>query len=270
MAVYLGSKKIADTSKHGIYIGGRAVNAIYKGNRRVYQYLNAAPVTFSAKNALQSYVVPKGCHKLSVDCVAAKGLSNGAAGGKGGRVQCTLSVTEGQTLYIVAGTVPTAVHQGIYNASDIRTNGAGITDTASLQSRLVVAGGGGGTNSANSTGAGGNGGGTTAASGADSSYGRGGGGGTPNNGGAAGAGYGYYGAADGQAGAFGLGGQTVGGDGGAGWYGGGSGGTGSYGTNGNGGGGGGSSYTSPTLCNGVIHTPGYRDGAGYVTITPMR
>jgi hypothetical protein len=57
--------------------------------------------------------------------------------------------------------------------------------------------------------------------------------------------------------------------GGAGWYGGGAGFAGDYRSVGTqcAGGGGGSSYTDSSLCSNVIHTQGYRNGEGYVTIS---
>lgn len=36
------------------------------------------------------------------------------------------------------------------------------------------------------------------------------------------------------------------------------------------GGGGGSSYTDSTLCTDVVHTQGYQNGAGYITITTLK
>lgn len=48
-----------------------------------------------------------------------------------------------QTLFIIIGKIPTQAAISEYNASDIRTNNAGILDASSLQSRLVVAGGAG-------------------------------------------------------------------------------------------------------------------------------
>lgn len=59
-----------------------------------------------------------------------------AVGGKGGRVQCVLNVTSGQTLYITVGKIPTNNGTAVYNASDIRIGGQEYTD------RVIVAGGG--------------------------------------------------------------------------------------------------------------------------------
>lgn len=217
--------------------------------------------TFSPSSGLQSWVVPTGLSSITVDCVAAKGNGNGY----GGRVQCVLSVTPGQTLYFAVGSANTSTANPSYNASDIRTNGNGITDTTSLQSRLVVAGGGG--NTGNQAGSGGHGGGTTGAAGSDVD-GKSGQGGTQSAGGAGG-GNGMWGES-GAAGGFGLGGKGgngAGGCGGAGWYGGGGAGASAYGSTLGGNGGGGSSYTNSSRCTSVVHTQGYRNGNGYITIS---
>lgn len=242
------------------------ISEIYNGSDLVYSAFKSQTITFTAQDAFQEFIVPRGCTKLQVDCVASKGMNGRASGGKGGRVQCILSVTPNQTLYIMVGIVPTANNNNTYNASDIRTDNTGITDTTSLQSRLVVAGGGG--NSRSSGGAGGAGGGTTGANGSTYDNGGGGKGGTQSAGGNGGS-AGVYGSS-GAKGSFGLGGQKVGGAGGAGWYGGGSGGSKSYVQTSYGGGGGGSSYTDSTLCTDVVHTQGYQDGAGYITITTLK
>ena len=96
-------------------------------------------ITYNASNSIQTFVVPEGILSIHVDCIAPKGAdSSQKSGGNGGRIQCDMHVTPGQTLYLVVGMTSMA-----YNASDIRTNNAGITDNNSLLSRLVVAGGGG-------------------------------------------------------------------------------------------------------------------------------
>lgn len=243
------------------------ISEIYNGSDLVYSAFKSQTITFTAQNALQEFIVPRGCTKLQVDCVASKGMNgNYANGGNGGRVQCVLSVTPLQTLYIMVGIIPTAMHNSTYNASDIRTDNTGITNTTSLNSRLVVAGGGGSSRNGGYA-AGGAGGGLTGAKGSGRNSGGGGGGGTQTAGGSGGSA--GYAAQGGARGSFGLGGQVRGGDGGAGWYGGGSGGNGSW-SNYGGGGGGGSSYTNSTLCTDVTHTQGYQNGAGYITITTLK
>lgn len=262
MPICKGSTKIADTGKHGIYFENKPINAVYKGSRRVYQY-KPAPQTFNAGSSLVQYVVPKGISKLAIDCVASKGANAKKAGGNGGRVTCTLSVTAGQILYVTVGTIPTSFNNRIYNASDIRIGG---TEYAN---RVVVAGGGGSSGNADDYGNnyGGAGGGTTGQTGGNARGAYGGGGGTQSAGGAGG-GWADVGA-QGYAGTLGLGGTSRenSGCGGAGYYGGGSGGVYTFYTSLGGGGGGGSSYTHPTLCTNVVHTQGYRNGAGYITIT---
>ena len=224
-------------------------------------------VTFSATGALQTWQVPTGIKQIHVDVVASQG---GNSGGKGGRVQCDLTVTPKQTLYIMVGTVPSDYTVASYNAADIRSGGTAYAN------RVVVAGGGGSTSGkskAGGTGGGTSGGNGTAGYGA-TSYGS---GGTQSTGGAGGDGTAVSNGHNqsGKEGTFGLGGAAVGcsyegysGAGGAGWYGGGSGAAdwnknGAYAA----GGGGGSSYASSELCSNVVHTQGYRAGEGYITIS---
>lgn len=55
--------------------------------------------------------------------MASRGASPNATGGLGGRVQCDLTVTPKQTLYIMVGDIPTSGITASYNASDIRIGG---------------------------------------------------------------------------------------------------------------------------------------------------
>lgn len=238
--------------------------------------------TFYANEAIQTFVVPTNITILHIDCVASRGAhseSEGdATGGYGGRVQCDLAVTPGQTLYIVVGQIPKDAATVTYNASDIRTNNAGITNTTSLSSRLIVAGGGGSAAWRRGTGNGGAGGGTTGGTGTSMTYTDGGAGGTQSSGGTGGQVHvsGSMWVSNGGDGQFGLGGTSdnhsnhyaIGGVGGAGWYGGG-GGAGTHWSNGNNaaGGGGGSSYTNSTYCSNVVYTQGYRESRGYIVIS---
>ena len=213
--------------------------------------------TFNASSSFQTFTVPAGVTKLTVDCVASKGGdSSNSSGGNGGRVEAVLPVTPNSTLYVYVGGIPSAFNSLEYNASDIRTDNTGVTDNTSLSSRLVVAGGGGYAGSL-SYANGGLGGGLTGGDGSDGSYSS--KGGTQTAGGSGGNG--------GNAGTFGLGGtapSSYGGCGGAGWYGGGSGGNRSSAKLVSGAGG--SSYTDSS-CYNVVHTQGYNAGAGYITIT---
>lgn len=254
------------TKTPAIYVGTKVVKEVYKGSTLVYK-LGFDSFTISAGTSLKTWTVPKGITKIHVDCVASQG---GNSGGLGGRVQCDLNVTGGQTLYITVGAVPADAITNSYNASDIRIGGKEYAN------RVVVAGGGGAKSSKNA--AGGVGGGLTGGAGgkgygADSM----GKGGTQTAGGAGGVGiavsvgHNHHG----NAGSFGLGGAgeqcsycgSIG-AGGAGWYGGGSG-AGDHNKNGTyaAGGGGGSSYTDSSLCSSVTHTQGYRSGNGYITIS---
>lgn len=248
-----------------IYYHNKKINFIYKGSSLLYS--DFQPITFNVSSSLQTWVVPNGLTKIKVDCVASQG---GNSGGKGGRVQCYLNVTPGDTLYIMVGDIPSDYKVASYNASDIRIGGKEYSN------RVIVAGGGGSTSGKSKTG--GAGGGLT---GGDGSQGYGnnsmGKGGSQSAGGAGGSGtavsVGHN--HNGNAGTLGLGGDAVGcnyegysGSGGAGYYGGGSGAS-DWNKNGayTAGGGGGSSYTNSSLCSSVSHTQGYRTGAGYITIS---
>lgn len=224
-----------------------------------------------------TYTIPTGVDKLSVDCVASRGATSedgSIAGGKGGRVQCDLTVEENQLLYITIGGIPASAGIPSYNASDIRLN------TNDYDNRIIVAGGGGSGAWRNGIGKGGAGGGLIGEQGESQGYTSGGTGGTQSVGGAGGnvATVGSQWTSIGGAGQFGLGGTSdnhgyhyaIGGCGGAGWFGGGGGGgihTSSV--NQASGGGGGSSYTNASCLN-VTHTQGYQDGVGYVKIGTNR
>lgn len=265
--LYKGSDKIRDEGSYGVYHGSDPIAAIYKGSELVYLFNKAT--TWQAGTSLAEYKVPSYVSKIRIDCVASKGNNGYSAGGNGGRVQCEMTVTPNQSLYITVGDIPSSAATPSYNAADIRTNNAGITDTTSLQSRLVVAGGGGSGATATRSGVGGAGGGVTGGTGGSVDYSGGGGGGTQSSGGAAGGSSMYF-PTYGTAGGYPLGGSgAYGGSGGAGLYGGGGGSGGAYFDTNCGGGGGGSSYTNASLCSNVTHTQGYQNGNGYITITEI-
>jgi hypothetical protein len=230
------------------------MKAVADLTRRYYKRGN---FRYNVSSNFQRFTVPEGCTSINVECVASKGADGTGSGGNGGKVTCDLSVTQGQTLYIMVGAIPSAPATASYNASDIRTNNSGVTDTTSLNSRLIVAGGGGSASTyQRQSSSGGVGGGLTGGNGNALSSGGNGKGGTQTEGGAGGR--------DANAGSFGLGGSgNIGGAGGAGWYGGGAGSSISlyYG-----GGGGGSSYTN-SACSNVVHTQGANNGSGYVNIS---
>ncbi len=228
-----------------------------------------------------TWVVPAGVTSIQVDMAGGSGgNSNQSAGGLGGRVQATLPVTPGQTLYIYVGgqgqTTTSGWANGGYNggaqgysscsscgagggggSSDIRVN------STSTGNRQLVAGGGGGAGyncGGTNNERGGEGGGLTAGAGwycNSNSACYSGQGGTQSNGGASNNCY-TGGSGSLLNGAQGYGGSNGNGGGGGGYYGGGGG---AYA-----GGGGGSSFTHASATN-VTHTAGYQTGHGYVTIT---
>ena len=118
--------------------------------------------TFAYTGAVQTYLVPGGVFSLSIDMKGAAGGTSqcSAVPGYGGRVQCTLATTPGQTLYIYVGgqgtnsanTCCSYVHyNGGFNGGgygvDYGSGGGGATDIRTvlgdLTTRQVVAGGGG-------------------------------------------------------------------------------------------------------------------------------
>ena len=250
----------------------------------------AGSQTFSYTGGQQIFTVPACVTSITVDIKGAEGgIGTTGASGLGGRVQATVPVTGGQTIYVyvggkgvdggggaggyngggngAVGTAPAYHGGGGGGASDIRIGGATLND------RVVVAGGGGGSGGDGCTGNGlaaGHGGGLTGGNGAAGGMcncNPSGTGGTAVGGGIEGA---WACAANCNAtpGSLGLGGNgntlttcggtTGGAGGGGGFYGGGGGGLGS--------GGGGSSYTAGGV-TGITHTQGTQSGNGEVTIS---
>ena len=245
----------------------------------------AQSTTYSTAGGSYTVTVPAGVTQMTYSVAgAAGGACSSAAGGKGGLVTGTYTVTPGQTLYVFVGGVGTTWSSGTTAggtsaggegggvggsgdggggggaASDIRTSvTGGATLNASLLTRIIVGGAGGGGGYSGGYEAGGKGGNPATAGTAYSTY-SGGAPGTAIAGGAAGTVYSSYtGSTAGGFGNGGAGGSTSeGGGGGGGWYGGG-GATGS-------GGGGGSSYVVSTASASATFTNGTQAGTGYVTI----
>jgi glycine rich protein len=248
--------------------------------------------SFGFTGTVQVYVVPAGVTRVDVDAFGAQGASvsdpsfGTTAGGFGGRVQTTLTVTPGDTLFVYVGGAGVATAGGFNGggsggttggigggtsiggggggASDLRLNATALTDRV-----VVAAGGGGGSSPGFFCGSGGAAGGLAGAT-AGSSFSFcspfGGGGAMQSAGGAGGASPTHPGAA-GVLGAGGTGansdGSRAGGGGGGGYYGGGGGGADSL--SGANGGGGGSSFITGTN---AATTAGLAAGNGRVTITP--
>lgn len=233
-----------------------------------------------------TWTVPENVTSLSVDCVAGQGrsLNDIALGGKGGRVQCILSVGPNQTLKLKVGK-QYLEHTDNRNDSLISFTeddldavvqaggGGSASNPVWIRTKNVVGGPGGGLvggqGTVNAPGGILSGGGTQTAGGIGPYF---------NQGGIKGIDYRTQGTggrltggapfaeADGSVGGY----RT--GCGGAGYYGGGGGLT-SYYYGGSSkyetyaiGGGGGSSYTDPTLCSEVVHTQGYQNGNGYISL----
>jgi hypothetical protein len=240
-------------------------------------------VSFPYTGAMQIFVVPACVTSISVDVSGGAGggeAALGAPGAYGGSVQADLPVTPGTTLYIFVGGKGDSLGNPGFNGGGAGANGSvgapgggggGGSDIrvggTTLNDRVIVAGGGGGSCENGGASVGGAGGGliggtatcggnpwgctplTNATGGTQSAGGQ---GGTSSSC-----------AWNGSNGVFGIGGagypvyRCAGGGGG--WYGGGGGHNGCSG-------GGGSSYTTPAATN-VIHTAGFRNGNGIITLT---
>lgn len=270
--------------------------------------INCPPntVTFNFTGSQATFVVPGCVTQIQVDAYGAQGAQGAAnPGGLGGRVQATLTVTPGETIYIYVGGQPSGTAAG-YNgggvggtsianltshggggggATDIRRSGIALTD------RVLVAGGGGGSGGPQQGGGGGGAGGgyyggggggwslncCTATQATNGQLGIGGNGGThitgcscSNNalgGGTGGAGGGLTGGAGGQGNAS-SGGGGGGGTQSAGGAGGVAGQTCSCNDQSQGGGaGGGSSWVTGIGSSNITHTQGVRTGNGMITIS---
>ncbi len=246
----------------------------------------AQSTTFSyTGSGPQYYTVPAGVTSVNIDARGASGGNSNYGygnGGKGGRVQCNLTVTPGQVLNIYVGGTGTSGNGGYgtnfaggYNGggmagyayygcggggmSDVRTAGVAFPSNA-----VVVAGGGGGSGGAYSSNSsnGGDGGGLTGK------------GGQWNNGTSC-ACYSPTGGTQSSPGSNGTcwGGTATQPTGGTGYYYAGGGGGGWYGGGGGyyyAGGAGGSSYPAANGGNisALSHTQGYNSGNGSVVICP--
>jgi len=246
-------------------------------------------ISFTYTGDYYQWTVPSGVTSISFDISGAAGGTNWSSGittAKGGRVQGTLSVTPGATLFVYVGgagsqAITTSnANTGGWNGGGLGgtgngtspncycgTGGGGATDLRTtagvLSSRLLVAGGGAG--SANNyrtiQDSGGDGGGligtssfTNAAGSSNATGGTQSAGGTGNK---------WNSWPQSTNGSLGIGSDaastTGGGGGGGGYYGG----AGASWT----GGGGGSSFTHPSLAASITHTQGFKTGNGSASLT---
>lgn len=234
--------------------------------------------TFNYTGGIQTFVIPSCGTTLTVDAYGAQGGDSfnhhNSVGGKGGRVQATVTVQSGATLYVTVGEKPTNKAGGYGGAGDgvkdpqqttwIGAGGGGASDLRldgqSLGNRILVAAGGGGACPNTPNDYGGVGGGLTGGSGNSNSAGSEGKGATQSAGGVGGTRSGYLPGQQGSAGQGGMAGSnTAGGGGGGGWYGGGGG---SWG-----GGGGGSSWVDANKGSNVTHTSGHNSGHGKIVLS---
>jgi hypothetical protein len=240
-------------------------------------FISLIQTDYSYTGGQQTFVVPAGVTSITIEAWGAQG--GDAAGGLGGYTTGTLSVSQGQTLYLYVGGQGATNQSGGFNgggsggydtngggtsgsggggASDVRSGGSGTGN------RVLIAAGGGG-RCPNSNGAAG--GGTNGSDALDNITGFGGHGGTQSAGGSA------HTDRNATAGGLGYGGNGStnynawgGGGGGGGYYGGGGGtSTVDHGSGYSGGGGGGSSYTGGVTSGST--TARQRSGNGQIKIT---
>ncbi len=249
-------------------------------------------VTFPYSGSLQNWTVPTGVTSVTVKLWGAGGGGSDGSGGSGAFLKGTLTVTPGNTLYIIVGGggkfSNTAVSAGgyggggasggKYGASGGGYSGIFNTSTPSQASALAIAAGGGGGGYYGDSTYGGGGGATTGSNGGNGSNtaytsGR---GGTTSAGGTGGQ-YngtdnrnGYTGSAlQGAAGnSYSTGYLYYGGGGGGGYFGGGSGFSSGNATQYSSAGGGGSSYINATYLTSTTNTAGTTSSAGAATQAP--
>ena len=118
-------------------------------------------VSFSYTGFLQKWVVPSNVYSLTINAIGARGGSGWAntyTGGYGANIICNVSVTPGQTLFIVVGGYPGVSktplygfggNGGVKSSTSYGGAGGGLSgiftgETPSINNALVVAGGGGG------------------------------------------------------------------------------------------------------------------------------
>jgi hypothetical protein len=244
-------------------------------------------IVFQAINAQQTWTVPAGVTKISVELLGAQG--GGTNAGKGGKVTAQLTVTPGATLIIVVGSQP-AGRVGVYGGggnggtnnaatSTFGYEGGGLAGiyltSVSRLNALAIAGGGGGNSGLNGK-LGGNAGAPNGTNGGQGNFNNsqqeGGRGATQSAGGAAGVSFDTQTQVPtagtqlngGRGGFVNIATWTAGGGGGAGYYGGGGGAGGGASV---GAGGGGSSFVSATAGTNIIYTSGFNTGNGKITIS---
>lgn len=262
-------------------------------------------ITFNYSGDYYTWIVPTNS-SMTYEVQGAQGgttteLFSPAAGGLGGKIAGTLTLSSGTTLYIYPGQQPDAgsssggwngggnpgtATAGLNGQGGRSGGGGGASDIrtgTTLASRIIVAGGGGGSardyvngscRPCGTGGAGGVGGSATGGTGVSATNGYtpgiGGSGGTQSAGGLAGTSFN-----PGTAGALGTGGNgssggedVASGGGGGGYYGGGGGSQPPGGNGGGGGGGGGgSSYFNPSFASASLNSQGVRSGNGFISIT---
>ena len=113
----------------------------------------ASAVTFTYTGAAQTYVIPAGYTAVALDVIGSASNTATVTQGRGGRVQTTISVTPGETLYIYVGGTTSWPNGAISpvsgrggGSSDVRKGG---NTTANI---VAIAGGGGGMGDVNTSG----------------------------------------------------------------------------------------------------------------------
>lgn len=243
-------------------------------------------LNFNFTAAQQSWIVPSGVTRISVELLGAQG--GGTNAGRGGRVTAQLTVTPGSTLILVVGGQPTNAN-AVYGGGGVGgSNGATTTrngfaggglagiylSSISQANALAIAGGGGGNSGLNGQ-IGGEAGAPNGSNGGQGNFaGRqeGGRGGTQSAGGSIGVGVDPQTVAPlagtalngGRGGSVNSSTWTAAGGGGAGYFGGGGG---AGGGSSVGAGGGGSSFVNTTLGSNIVYTSGFNTGNGRIIIS---
>ncbi|WP_172956810.1 glycine-rich protein [Rhodoluna limnophila] len=262
-----------------VLFGGLVVQSVQAVSRNPTPVCvgSTCTVTFEYSGDYYLWSPPTGAKNITFDLAGGQG---GRSGGQGGRVTGSL-VNPPAALYIYVGGAGAqgSAAAGGFNGGGAAGSGRGdegsgggatdIRTSTSLTDRVAIAAGGGGSGGF-AGGIGGSGGGLTGSAGT-SGQGQGGAGGTQSSGGAGGYPNGGTWGLSGSSGIGGSGGASAvsgGGGGGGGYFGGGGGGADVDTCCSNaGGGGGGSSFANSTLTASVVHTAGYRAGAGIATIS---
>ena len=112
MSLYIGNKKVADTSTYGLWIGGSKIKQAYLGSQLVYKYNSYSPETVllnTATAGTYNTTLKKG--KYYIALTGAGGRASGGyyyfcfqnSGGSGGTIAGNFYVNKDTTVTVVVG-----------------------------------------------------------------------------------------------------------------------------------------------------------------------